>query len=126
MNLKRFCGIVGLLFFVFSFQSCSSDFETIEGDDKLEIGTPIIAVAKPLYCRYNVTSSTVPNMEAGDMVCFDCTSPCLDSITNKRYKITVEGSMGQDSIITVGFVSGTGVSSSGACKACPTGGHVSS
>ena len=126
MYMKKLIGAAFLLVFLFSFQSCTSDVTLNEEDEKLEGRIMAKPVALATYCRYNVTNSTANSVEDGDIVCFACVSPCADAITNKPFKITIEGSQGQDSIIIDGYVSGDGVSSSGACKDCPEDGKISS
>ncbi|MEM9545104.1 MAG: hypothetical protein AAGA77_03980 [Bacteroidota bacterium] len=126
MNLKKLIGTAFLLTFLFSFQSCTNDVTLNEEDEKREIREISKPIAVTTYCRYNVTNSTAESVDDGDIVCFACVSPCADAITNKPFKITVEGSQGQDSIIIDGYVSGDGVSSSGKCKKCPSDGKISS
>jgi len=116
MNLKQLLGTLAVFLFLFSFQSCSSDYSISDDEIALKNDAPASPTATN-YCKYNVSSSTAPGISSGDIVCFKCAAPCND-IKNKAYKITVESSTGKDSIITTGYVSGSSSTLNKSCAKC--------
>lgn len=104
------------LFDLFGDQSDKVTQTTTTNDDPSKELEPYEPAPVTLYCKYNVTQSTVPGLSTGGIACMPCVDPCAERVHNQP----VFNSQG----VHIGDFSGKISNTSLKCKACPTDGFI--